>query len=68
MKKNGSHSKRARATVAGVVIGRARFAKISAVEGIALTDEMKRRAAEFDRRGMPADERRRAIIDAHRKG
>jgi hypothetical protein len=45
-----------------------RFAKISAVEGIALTQEMKKRLAEFDRRNLSAEERRASIIRAHRKG
>ena len=49
-------------------MGRERFAKISAVEGIELTPAMRTRAAEFDRRGMAAAERRRSIIRAHSKG
>jgi len=52
---------------AGVVIGARRFGKISAVEGIVLTREMRMRAAEFDRKGMSADERRQSIIRAYRK-
>jgi hypothetical protein len=48
-------------------IGRARFAKISAVEGIVLTPEMERRVAHFDRAGLSARERRESIIIAHRK-
>jgi hypothetical protein len=51
----------------GVVIGARRFAKISAVEGIELTPEMQMRAAEFDRKGMSADERRRSIMRIYRK-
>jgi hypothetical protein len=50
-----------------MTLGRERFAKISAVEGIALTAEMRQRAADFDRRGMTSDERRRSIIRAHSK-
>ncbi len=49
-------------------IGARRFAKISAVEGIVLTEKMRARGAEFDRKGMSAAERREAIIRAHRKG
>jgi hypothetical protein len=51
----------------GVVIGARRFAKISAVEGMILTHEMRTRAAEFDRKGMSAEERRRSIVRAYRK-
>jgi hypothetical protein len=50
-----------------VVIGARRFAKISAVEGIVLTREMQARAAEFDRKGMSAEERRRSIMRIYRK-
>jgi hypothetical protein len=49
-------------------IGQDRFAKISAVEGIVLTKKMRARIAEFDNKGMSAEERRRTIIRAHRKG
>jgi hypothetical protein len=52
----------------GFVIGRAKFAKISAVEGIKLSSSMKKRAAEFDRAGLSPEERRKAIIRAHAKG
>jgi hypothetical protein len=48
--------------------GRDRFGKISKVEGIELTREMRQRADEFDRWGSSAEERRTAIIRAHRKG
>jgi hypothetical protein len=50
-----------------IVIGARRFAKISAVEGIVLTHEMRTRAAEFNRKGISADERRRAIMKVYRK-
>jgi hypothetical protein len=52
----------------GMIIGRDRFAAISAVEGIKLTPEMERRAAEFARKGLTPEERIRAIVTAHRKG
>jgi hypothetical protein len=45
------------------VIGRERFARISAVEGIKPTAAMKKRAAEFDRQGLSPIERRREIIE-----
>ena len=46
----------------GFVLGRERFARISAVEGIALTDDMRATLERFDREGLSADERRRAIL------
>jgi hypothetical protein len=68
MKKRSATSARSRSGKAGMTLGRERFAKISAVEGIALTAEMRKRAAEFDHRGASAEERRRSIIRAHSKG
>jgi hypothetical protein len=50
------------------VIGRERFAKISAVEGIELTDAMKKRADDKRAKGLTADEYRQTIIRNHRKG
>jgi hypothetical protein len=61
-KVSGKHKQKA-----DVVIGTRRFAKISAVEGIVLTREMRARAAEFDRKGMSAEERRRSIVRVYRK-
>jgi hypothetical protein len=52
---------------ASQIIGRERFAKISAVEGIQPSGAMKKRVAQFDRDGLSAAERRRAIIKAHKK-
>jgi hypothetical protein len=49
------------------VLGRARFAKISAVEGISLTPAARGRAAKFDRQGLPPEERVRRILAVHRK-
>ncbi|MGE3148624.1 MAG: hypothetical protein AB7K04_06095 [Pseudorhodoplanes sp.] len=49
------------------VLGRDRFAKISAVEGLKLTPAMKKRIKEFDDAGLTAAERRREIIRAYRK-
>lgn len=45
----------------GFVLGRARFEKISEVEGIKTTDEMRRMFEEFDRKGLSNEERRAAI-------
>jgi hypothetical protein len=50
------------------VIGRERFAQISAVEGIKPTAAMKKRAAIFEKQGPTPAERRREIIKTHRKG
>jgi hypothetical protein len=58
----------AKKRVAKVVIGRERFAKISAVEGITPSEAMRLRVARFDRLGLSAAERRREIIKAHKKG
>jgi len=54
--------------VGGFVVGRAHFAKISAVEGIELTKVMERRATEAGRKGQTADEYCRTIVRSHRKG
>lgn len=61
-------SKVVRGWEAGSVIGRRRFEKISAVEGIVLNERMVARVAEFDRRSASAEERRSTIIRAYRKG
>lgn len=50
----------------GFILGRAGFARISAVEGIALTPEMQTTLERFDREGLSADERRRRIIAGFR--
>ena len=52
----------------GFVLGRDRFAKISAVEGIELSDAMKKRVRDADRKGLSAEARRAAIIRLHSKG
>jgi hypothetical protein len=52
----------------GFVLGRERFEKISAVEGIKLSGAMKKRMREADRKGLSAEARRAAIIRAHSKG
>ncbi len=66
-KKRTTSKKVSRQSKPDVMIGARRFAKISAVEGITLTGEMRTRAAEFDRKGMSAEERRRSIMRAYRK-
>jgi hypothetical protein len=43
-------------------LGRDRFAQISAVEGIVLTPEMRATLDRFDREGLSAAARRRAIV------
>ena len=51
----------------GFVLGRERFARISAVEGVALTPEMRATLERFDREGLSAEERRRATWSATRR-
>jgi hypothetical protein len=51
-----------RPNLAGLVLGRDRFARISAVEGIELTADMRKTLDGFDREGLSAEDRRRAII------
>ena len=50
----------------GFVVGREAFEAISAIEGIRPSAASRARAVAFDRAGLSAEERRRAIIDAHR--
>jgi hypothetical protein len=52
----------ARTYLPSFIVGRERFARISAVEGIALTDEMRETFARFDQQGLSAEERRRTIV------
>jgi hypothetical protein len=66
-KKRSTPKKASRKSKLDVVIGARRFTKISAVEGIMLTGEMRTRIAEFDRKGMSAEERRRSIMRVYRK-
>jgi hypothetical protein len=62
-KKSGGRSAKA----GRLVIGRAGFAKISAVEGIHLTDAMEKRAKARRTKGLSAEEYRRSIISNHSK-
>lgn len=48
-------------------LGRDSFAKISAVEGIHLSPDMRQAFREFDRRGLTGAERRRAIARTYGK-
>lgn len=48
-------------------LGRGAFAKISAIEGIYLDAETIADFAEFDRQGLPASERRKAIARKYGK-
>jgi hypothetical protein len=49
------------------LVGRDAFAKISAVEGIVLSEEAKEALADFDRRKLTAAERRRAIVEKFKR-
>ena len=51
----------------GYVLGRARFAKISAVEGIRLTPEIQQDLLDFDKLGLSAVERRKRIARKYGK-
>jgi hypothetical protein len=50
------------ATAKGYTMGRAAFGKVSAVEGIHLTPEMAKDFGEFDKQGLSAADRRKAIV------
>jgi hypothetical protein len=52
---------RSRSRPGGFVVGRDRFAKISAVEGVELTPDMRAALEKFDREGLSHADRRRAI-------
>ena len=51
----------------GFILGRDNFEKISAVEGIHLSDEMKRDFRNFDREGISGEKRRRALSSKYGK-
>jgi hypothetical protein len=68
MSKRKSAPKKGPAPKPGMMLGRDRFSKISSVEGVVLTQEMKERITEFDRKGLSAEERRASIVRAYRKG
>ncbi|WP_370677690.1 hypothetical protein [Pleomorphomonas sp. PLEO] len=50
-----------------IVLGRAAFRKISAVEGIKLSQKSEAMFDEFDRNGLSAEERRRILLKKHAK-
>jgi hypothetical protein len=54
-------------TKAAFRIGRNAFAKISEVEGIHLSNEMRSRFADFDTKGLSPAERREQIAKAYGK-
>lgn len=60
--RNPSRLARRRSAPSGFVLGRDHFARISAVEGIVLSEEMRATLDRFDREGLSAEERRRAIL------
>ena len=64
MKKAGKPkiSKRAKAKARGLTIGLVGFAKISAIEGLHLTREMRATFGELERKGASPRQRRAAIV------
>ncbi len=56
-----------RTSTGGFTLGRAAFARISAVEGIRLTPEMENDLREYDEQGLSASERRKAILEKYAK-
>lgn len=52
---------------AGFVLGRDRFEKISAVEGIVKSKESRRMFEEFDHKGLTPAQRRHAIFEKYAK-
>lgn len=69
MKKRGQNQKDQKdlPRVPGITLGRDRFARISAVEGIVVSPAGKQRAEEADRLGLSGEERRLRIERAYRK-
>lgn len=57
----------AKSTGRRITLGMGGFAKISAVEGVSLKASSKRMFAEFEKRGMSAEQRRCAITEKHAK-
>jgi hypothetical protein len=51
----------------GFVLGRERFEKISAVEGIKTSNASRRMFADFERKGLSDEERRAEIFRKHAK-
>lgn len=46
----------------GLILGREAAAKLNAIEGVSLSREIREMFAEFDRLGLPAEERRRRLL------
>ena len=46
-------------------VGRRAFAKVSAIEGIHLTQEMDRDFRDFEQKGLAPEDRRRAIAEKY---
>jgi hypothetical protein len=57
-----------KASASGHIVGRARFAKISAVEGITMSEAMIKRARTSAAKGLSAKETREIIVRSYRKG
>jgi hypothetical protein len=51
-----------------LVLGATWAEKINAIEGLKLTPAAERRAADFDRRRLSPEERRKEILRAYRRG
>jgi hypothetical protein len=60
-------SKPRKRSAKGYILGRRGFAKISAVEGIAVTADMDEDFRELDRQKLPPDERRRILLGKYGK-
>jgi len=50
-----------------LTLGLAGFTKISAIEGVRLSSDSRRMFEEFDRKGLSAEQRRKAIAAKHAK-
>lgn len=55
------------ATGKTLVLGMTGFRNISAVEGVKLSASSKRMFADFEARGLSAEQRRKAIVEKHAK-
>ena len=58
-------TKQSRSKSSHFVLGRGRLEKISAVEGIKTSQAAREMFAEFDRKGLSAEKRRKAIFEKH---
>jgi len=61
-------TKRSSAPRRGLVLGAKWAEKINAIEGLKLTPAAEKRAADFDRRRLSPEERRKEILRAYRQG